>query len=146
MQNYHVILHFEGFRLLLPQHNIISVEVIEDLLFLKDNETDAQQAGIIGWVYLERQQNPVYCLSTQLTLAQALSPQHRVIVILQIAQGLFGLSCERIEPLPAHLRLHPQPLPNCMYVPDSPIENAVIYQEQISYPTTAEKLADYLFP
>ena len=144
MEQLHVILHFDGLRLLLPQQDIISVEVSEDLLPLRDDETDAQQAGIVGWVYLERQQNPVYCLSTDLTLQQNIPTQHEVIVVLQIKQGLFGLSCERIEPLSQHQQLHSVPV--CMQRKQSPVSHLVIHQNSIAHLVNAEEMANYLFP
>lgn len=145
METY-VILHFDGLRLLLPQHSIISVEVIEDLLPLKPFEVEEKQANIVGWVYLERQQNPVYCLSNQLNLRSNIPSKHEVIVVLQIQQGLFGITCERIEPIAEHVPLLLKTVPNCMHSSDSPIEHLAIYQNKIGHISSAEHLADYLFP
>lgn len=142
-QQIYVLLVFDGLHVLIPQHEIQSVEIIADV------HITPMQTGAIGWfTHGHEQESLIYCLSEELTLLLDL-PNNREFFVLfkSSAEDIsIGLACDEVETLSVkddHLYL--QELPIAMKLPGSPISQLVRYQEKMGCICEGEVLKQYIF-
>jgi len=112
--------------LLLPQHEVLSLEPIQDL---ESAETDDNSQ--IGCITLKGQQVPIYCLSRDLIPIREIPEDHRLCVLLQDELGAsFGILCHDVVTMES-TKLRVIPLPECMRLPGTPIRALALDGEQI---------------
>jgi hypothetical protein len=141
---FYVALEFDGLTLLIAQHEIRFVEVIEDV----QTQLEAGEAavGVAGWLTHGEEQFPVFCLSYDLELINDLPKESRYCVILETEgqEATFGLICHNMESLSPRYPLHIQAIPEAMYNPDSPLDNLALYQGGIACLSNALSLVSYI--
>ncbi|MDM8547188.1 hypothetical protein [Candidatus Venteria ishoeyi] len=143
MIEFFVLLRFDGLLLLIPQHDIHVVEVIDDVETGVEAEEEA--IGIMGWVNQNEQQFPVFTLDKNLNLLRYLPPDRKLCVLLKAGEdAAFGITCESIDALDENPGLYIQTIPDCMYMSESPLEKLVIYQHEAGAITGKDSLQQYL--
>jgi len=112
--------------LLLPQHEVLSLEPIQDLESAK-----ADGNNQVGCITLKGQQVPIYCLSQDLRPIKEIPEDHRLCVLLQDQHGVsFGILCNDVVTMES-ARFRVIPLPECMRLPGTPIRALVLDGEQV---------------
>ncbi len=130
------VLTLDGYKWLLPQAEIQSLESILDI----DREVRVPHS--VGAVAFTDQWWPVYCLSGELQILPHLPDSRRVCPLLDNSADRFGLVCDSVETLAEAPRL--LALPACMVLPDSPIQALVLLNDGLGCVTTTERLAALL--
>lgn len=132
-----VVMQIDDQRLLLPQHEVVSLEAVMDI------QREHARFPVAGLITLAGQAWPVYCLQgSSLAISLDLPPQRRICVLLH--DGHYGLAvvCDQIEMLVRPPRAR-YPLPPCMAKPNSLIEWLAVHEETVSCVTTTARLAAY---
>lgn len=140
-QQIYVLLIFDGLHMLVPQHEVQSVEIIADV------HITSMYTGAIGWFsHGHGQESPVYCLSEELTLLLDLPKNREFFILLKSSDGItIGLACDEVETLNVkHDHLYLQDLPVVMKLPGSPISRLVRYQEKIGCICEGDVLRKYM--
>jgi len=137
----YVLLVFDGLHMLVPQHEVQSVEIIADV------HITSMYTGAVGWfAHGHGQESPVYCLSEEMTLLLDLPKNREFFILLKSSDTTtIGLACDEVETLHAkndHLYL--QDLPVVMKLPGSPISRLVRYQDKIGCICAGEVLRKYI--
>jgi len=129
-------LTLDGYRWLLPQTEIYSLESLPDI----DQEVRAPHS--IGAVGSGGEWWPVYCLSGELQLLPQIPDSRRACVLLNNRADHFGLVCDQVETLAEAPRLLDVPV--CMRLPDSPLQALTLLDGGLGCVTTTEHLAALL--
>jgi hypothetical protein len=141
---FYVALEFGNLTLLVAQHEIRFVEVIEDV----QTQLEAGEAavGVAGWLTHGDEQFPVFCLLPDLELTNDIPKSSRYCVILETEEqeATFGLICDNMESLSPHYPLHIQAIPEVMRNPDNPLERLALYQGGIACLSNALNLISYI--
>jgi hypothetical protein len=120
-------------RLLLAQAAIRDIEGGDDV-----GRDDAPPGGV-GWIRVNRQTYPVYCLTEEFELTGAIPAARRICVLLSHADGPFGLLCDQLEVQEAPETFHP--LPECMRLDGSPVSALVLQADGIACLSSVQRLA-----
>lgn len=144
MVHFYVLLGFDGLHLLLPQHEIRVVEIIEDVELHVEPEEAA--AGVMGWISQSDQQFPVFSLNYSLELCNHLPPNRKYCVLLETdEEAVFGITCDSFISLDGFKGdLHLQAIPPAMHLEFSPLSGLGIYEGQMICQTDASSLMGYL--
>jgi hypothetical protein len=144
MVNFPVELRFNDLCLVVSQHDIAAVEIIEDVE-TSHIETEEAAAGVMGWIKLSEHQWPVFSLDNQLRPLPYLPKERNFCVLLDAgADTLFGLTCEFFGALSVKTRLVEHPVPSAMKLSDSVVESLLIYGESIACTSSGAHLMGYL--
>lgn len=142
--HFYVVLTFDGFHLLLDEHDIRSVEVVEDVQTQVEKEESS--IGVVGWLSYGEEQYPVFHLSTDLQLLPEPPDDKRFCVLIQTEgeEAVFGIMCDALTQLePGHI-LYLQPIPEPCHLPHTPLTQLAVYDESVAYVTTADNLVSYI--
>ncbi len=112
------VLTVDGYKWLLPQAEIQSLESILDI----DREVCIPHS--IGAVAFTGQWWPAYCVSGDFQALPQLPNARRVCPLLTDGVDSFGLVCDRVDALAEPPLLFA--LPACMVLPDSPVQALVL--------------------
>ena len=142
--HFYVVLRFSSLNLIVAQHDIRFVEVLEDVQ--TQLEAGEAAAGVAGWLTHGEEQFPVFCLSHELEPLSFIPEGRRYCVILETSgeEATYGLLCAEIIPLAPNYPLHIQPIPEAMRNNDSPILNLATYESGIGCVSSAEALVGYI--
>lgn len=144
MVHFYVLLGFDGLNLLLPQHEIRVVEIIEDVELHVEPEEAA--AGVMGWISQSDQQFPVFSLNYSLELYNHLPPNRKYCVLLETEEeAVLGITCDEFISLDDFKgELYLQDIPPAMHLDFSPLSGLGIYEGQMICRTDASSLMGYL--
>jgi len=144
MVHFYVLFVFDNLRLLIPQHEIRVVEIVDDVEL--HVEPEEAMAGVMGWVNQGEQQFPVFSLNQKLGLFSYMPPRRKYCVLLETEEeAVLGITCEELISLDGYKgNLHMQPLPACMPLPFSPITALAIYKNEVCCLSSAANLMQYL--
>jgi len=139
---FHVVLHFDDIRLVVPQENIRMIEMIESVETYV--EPEESMIGIMGWVSYFEQQYPVFTLSAELHLLDSLPASRDFCVLLETPEeAIYGLSCDQVESLEISSDMIYTDLPDCMFKAHSPIQSLMIRQNKVASMTNSQALMYY---
>jgi len=144
MVHFYVLLGFDGLNLLIPQHEIRVVEIIEDVELHVEPEEAA--AGVMGWISQSDQQFPVFSLNADLGLYSHLPPNRKYCVLLETEEeAVLGITCDEFISLDDFKGdLHLQEIPPSMHLDFSPLSGLGIYEDRMICQTDASSLMGYL--
>lgn len=144
MVHFYVLLGFDGLNLLIPQHEIRVVEIIEDVELHVEPEEAA--AGVMGWISQSDQQFPVFSLNADLGLYSYLPSSRKYCVLLETEEeAVLGITCDEFISLDNFKgNLHLQDVPLAMHLEFSPLSGLGIYEERMICMTEASSLMGYL--
>lgn len=125
-------LAIDELSLLLPQRQIELLEPVLEVRYAEEG---------FGWIEMEGEPLPVYCLSQQLALLHPPPPQRQICALLDRPGGLFGLLCDELDLMGS---LHSVPLPPAMHLPGTPISGLARYKQRVFCITSAQALGDYV--
>lgn len=132
---------FDGLHLFVPQSDVISVEIISDILITYTT------IGAIGWFGQHGQGGdlPIFCLSQNMTLLPEMPDSRQFFVLLKAPRLPLGIACDEVETVNfAKEQLHPQKIPSVMKAPGSPIGQLLIYQGRIACLCTGQDFIHYV--
>lgn len=125
-------------KLVFPQTDVNTIETLAGI-------TRNPEPGLeTGWVTIQGEQIPIYCLADNMTLLTTLQDAIRFVLLVKSKQGLFGLACERIKPFTALSPIEIYSVPNCMKTKDSPIAHITLIENEIAYIIHADDLYRYI--
>ncbi len=128
------LLKISGLRLLLPQKEIRALETADSV-----EKTDALPHSV-GWLQHSQQRWPVYCLSQNLTLLDAVPAERRACVLLGAGTGFAGILCDDVS-ISQSSQSQPLELPPAMRLPQTPVLGLIASgDEGIVCITSAEQL------
>ncbi|MEY3219807.1 MAG: hypothetical protein RIT27_1164 [Pseudomonadota bacterium] len=144
MVNFYVLLGFDGLSLLIPQHEVRVVEIIEDVELHVEPEEAA--AGVMGWISQSDQQFPVFTLNARMDLCSFLPETRQYCVLLETEEeAVLGITCDEVISLDDFKGdLHLQPIPPSMHLDFSPLSGLGLYEERMVCTTDASSLMGYL--
>ncbi len=144
MVHFYVLLGFDGLNLLIPQHEIRVVEIIEDVELHVEPQEAA--AGVMGWISQSDQQFPVFSLNYSLELYNHLPPNRKYCVLLESEEeAVLGITCDEFISLDDFKGdLHLQEIPPSMHLDFSPLSGLGIYEDRMICQTDASSLMGYL--
>lgn len=137
------LIKIDGLNLLLPQGDIRSLELVNDM------DIAAPALHSAGWISYANKHWPVYCLSHNLSLMDSVPTTRRACAMLALGAGFIGILCDDMLVL-KNIAAQPQPLPPAMHQPESPIHPAtpirylVAYEQGIACLTDATSFASYV--
>lgn len=129
----YALLHLGMTKLLLAQPDIREIESVGDI-----DTIDAPMGGI-GRIHINRQTYPVYCLTEEFELTDAIPASRKMCVLLAHQGGQFGLLCDRVDMVGSPAGFHA--LPECMRLDDTPVEALVALPEGVACVSSAHRLA-----
>ena len=118
--------------LLIPQHQVQVLEPAFDVQ--RSNGED------VGWITVAGVRCPVYCLSENLQPIREVPTDRHICVLLDIEGGKFGLLCNQVFMF-EQTKLDIKPLPECMHVPNVPLQGLVLHGEKVLCVTSAHALS-----
>ncbi|ALG67995.1 hypothetical protein [Beggiatoa leptomitoformis] len=150
--NLYVFVVLDGTHLFIPQKDVETVEIIADLHPIRTEQ------GFIGRFGGHGQESYVFCLAEDLSLITdvpedreyffLLKPPADVQAAIQAGTAdntLLGVVCNEVETINFQKEnLYPQPLPDIMKLPQSPISQLVIYHDKLTYICPGDTLWQYL--
>lgn len=144
MVHFYVLLGFDGLNLLIPQHEIRVVEIIEDVELHVELEEAA--AGVMGWISQSDQQFPIFSLNADLGLYDYLPETRKYCVLLETdEEAVLGITCDEVISLDDFKGdLYLQDIPPSMHLEFSPLSGLGIYEERMLCTTDASSLMGYL--
>jgi len=137
----YIMMVFDGLHLFVPQIDVISVEIISDILITYTT------IGAIGWFGQHGQGGdlPIFCLSENMTLLPEMPDSRQFFVLLKAPRLPLGIACDEVETVNfVKEQLHPQKIPSIMKATDSPISQLLIYQGYIAYLCTGRDFIHYV--
>ncbi|MCB1780682.1 MAG: hypothetical protein KDJ34_11465 [Candidatus Competibacteraceae bacterium] len=129
-------LTLDGYRWLLPQTEIYSLESLLDI------DQEVRTSHSIGAVGFRGEWWPVYCLSGEMQLLPHIPDSRRNCVLLDNHADRLGLICDHVETIAADQHL--LELPACMRLPGSPLQALALLNGRLGCVTTTEHLAALL--
>ncbi len=129
----YALLQFGATRLMLAQPDIREIGGADDI-----DPADAPPGGV-GWLRIGRQTYPVYCLSDDMVLTDGIPTLRQTCALLAHQGGQFGLLCDHVQILDTPGAFHP--LPECLRLPDSPVEALVLQPAGLACLVSAPRLA-----
>ncbi|EIJ43796.1 hypothetical protein BegalDRAFT_2968 [Beggiatoa alba B18LD] len=150
--NLYVFAVIDGTQLLIPQKDVETVEIIADLHPIRTEQ------GFIGRFGGHGQESYVLCMSEDLSLINDVPEAREYFFLLKpptttktatpanIAENaLLGMVCDEVETINfKRENLYPQPMPDIMKLPQSPISQLVIYRNKLTYICNGDALWQYL--
>jgi hypothetical protein len=137
--HFYVRLVFDGLMIFVAQRDLRVVEISDDVIPMPQ----ADESGVVGWLPLSERQYPVFSLSGDMKVLPELADQ-RYCVLLQCDDGIFGLTCDEVEPLEPGYHLAAYPMPEAMKTELSPFSHIIAFHNRIGCLTTASALLIYL--
>jgi len=134
----YAMLSMDGLKLLIPQKQIIALEMAKDMELTQTDDC------VAGYLQFNNKSWPVFCLNKKLSLINSEdSLKHRFCVLLQTDNVHFGILSEQALLLNSG-ELTPQPLPEAMITVDSPLSALTVYEGKIICISSAEHLTHLL--
>lgn len=133
----YIRLFFDDLNLLLPQHQLHTLEPVSDL------QTPAVSQDGVGWMANGGHRWPVYCLSGALETMHLIPDNRRICVLVAHQSRAFGLVCENVDTMPEQ-ELMSWPLPNCMYTPGTPINALALHDRRVYCMSTVTSMGIYM--
>ncbi len=133
----YALIKLGSLNLMLLQDSIRTLESIADL------ELNAPPENGIGWINFQGSAWPVYCLTEDLRISDALPEAYRICALLSIENGFIGFVCNEVLLMPKN-EIKPQPVPLSMVSTHSTITALVYYEESMACLTSPQLLTDYL--
>ena len=134
---YIAALSIESLRLLLPHHQIRTLEPVSDI------EKSQKPNAEIGWIVTEGAKIPVYCLSRDLAILDMIPHERRIAALLAADAGAIGILCDDLKII-AGKECTAHPLPDCMEVSGTPITGLVIHNDAVCCLSSTDQLLTYL--
>ena len=131
------ILNIAGLRLLLPQHDLRTVESASDV---DDSEPEPYS---VGWIKYQQKRWPTYCLSDDLALLSHMPPTCRACVLMAVGDGYIGIMSDDV----IIMRKTPErqyELPAAMKMPETPIKFLLSLDDAIVCVTEAQLLFQHI--
>lgn len=126
-------------RLMLPQSEVRGLETAAAI------DTDETKPFSVGWVRINDERWPVYCLSPELTLLLVVPKERRSCMVLNTGAGYIGILCDEFtvgEDIPLEQR---RDLPPAMRIADTPILGlAALADGEVACITSAERLVEHV--
>lgn len=140
-----VLLSMGGLMLALPQKDIVTTVLTADLQSAPEAspETGMGSDRAIGWLKLEAQYSPVYCLDGHLAVVSTLIGAARVLLF-RSDERILGLAGTHISLLANDADIVVPPLPACLKQPGSPLVGLALRNNAIVYVINAQMLGRYL--
>jgi chemotaxis signal transduction protein len=140
------MLTLDGWRWLIPQGEIHSLEPVFDITEYSEAEVDDNAlvtSDLLGVILLAGESWPIYCLAGDFSSLHTIPDTRRICILLRSEQGRWGLVCDQIEVLESEQpRL--QPVPDCMAKANSLLHGLISYGDYLAYVTTTAHLTNYL--
>lgn len=133
----YVRLFFDGLNLLLPQHQLHTLEPVSDL------QTTAGCEDGVGWITNGGYRWPVYCLSSALDMMNRCPHGRHICALVAHQSQAFGLVCEDVDTMPGQ-DLVSWSLPTCMYTPGTPINALALHDGRVYCITTVTDMGGYM--
>lgn len=133
----YVMLLIDGLKLLIPQDQIVALEMTTDM--------NASKAGalVAGYFQFKNKSWPIFRFSKSLTLTSSVGLDYRFCILLQTGSTFFGILSKQALLLKAEDVIS-QPLPESMSMTNSPISALTIYDGDVCCVSSAEQLAGLL--
>jgi hypothetical protein len=131
------LLKINGLNLLLPQGEIRTLESATEL------NTIAPALCSAGWIAYHQKSWPVYCLSEDLSLLQAVPPERRACAMMTMGAGFIGILCDDMIILKDFIAQRHE-LPQAMKLPATPILHLVNYEQGIACVSNAKQMTAYI--
>lgn len=135
------LLSMDGLVLALPQKDIVTIVLAADLQPAPDAGMGSDRAT--GWITLDAQYRPVYCLDGHLAVASTLISAVRVLLF-RSDERILGLAGTHISLLANDSDIVVPPLPACLKQPGSPLVGLALRNNAIVYVLNAQMLGRYL--
>jgi len=133
------LLDISGLRLMLPQSEMRALEAATAL------DTDETKPFSVGWVRLNGERWPVYCLSPELSLLVVVPKERRSCLVLGSGAGYIGILCDEFS---VGVQIPPEQrhdLPPAMRMADTPIVGlAALDDDEVACITSAERLIEHI--
>lgn len=139
------LLSMDGLVLALPQKDIVTIVLAADLQPAPEAspETGMGSDRAMGWLKLNAQYRPVYCLDGHLAVASTLISAVRVLLF-RSDERILGLAGTQISLLANDSDIVVPPLPACLKQPGSPLVGLALRNNAIVYVLNAQMLGRYL--
>lgn len=129
---------FGALKLIFPQTDVNTIETRAGITPNPQNDLQT------GWVMVQNESVPIYCLADNMAPQTTLSNAIRFVLILKSKQGLYALACERIKPFTVHTPIEIHPIPDCMHNGNSPVAHITLIENELAYITHADDLFSYI--
>ena len=135
----YVLLVFDGQYFFIPQDEVLSIEIIADVLMTDDD------IGAVGRFSGHGLESPVFCLAYDLSLLSEVPSCREYFVLLKDEEQPLGITCDEVENINfKQEHFYPQDLPDVMQTQNSPIRQLLFYQEQVACVCSGSAVVKYL--
>lgn len=133
------LMFISGLCLMLPQSEVRGLETSAAM------DTEETKPYSVGWVRINEERWPVYCLSPELTLLLIAPKERRSCLVLDTGAGYIGILCDEFT-VGEQIALDRQhDLPSAMRLPDTPLLGlAALADGQVACITNAERLVEHV--
>jgi hypothetical protein len=134
------VLSFDGVYLLLPQQEVSTIEVANNIL----DEGDAP--GALGIVKSGSREWPVFALTSELKKRLERPPSYKFCVCINdVAQAqAFSIACEEVNTLEIEKTSELKAVQPCMRTLDCPVEALMLKDNQLMLVSNVETMQKYL--
>lgn len=130
-------LSIDSLTLLLPHHEVHTLEPVTDL------KTTQKQDKVAGWCVSGNTKVPIYCLSDEFEISDAIPNVRRMAVLINFYNGTIGLLCDDLNIISRKLLIE-HPLPSPMRVKGTPLTGLATHENTVFCLSTANRLGKFL--
>ncbi|MEE9302814.1 MAG: hypothetical protein V3U84_03420 [Thiotrichaceae bacterium] len=134
----YAMLLMDGLKLLIPQKQIIALEMTNDIELSQTNDD-----SVVGYLQFKNMSWPIFCFNSELSLLSAASLSRRFCVLLQSDSASFGILSEQALLLNSG-QIDPQQLPEAMLTATTPISGLAVHMDEVICISSAKQLAKQL--
>jgi len=134
------VLQIGGLWIAFPQYQIASVNLVSDM------GTRISKGINVGFIQKDKQDWPIYAMSSTLSMLSSLSMQHRFCVCFHptAGQNYIGLAVDAVVALELQDSQILQPLPDCMQNSRSPFTQVVRNEDRLIFMSDIDYLKHYV--
>ena len=133
------ILTFDGVNLLLPQANVVTIEMSTTF------DQRANSNGALGNLSMGNLEWPVYALDANFRPLDRCPEEYRYCVAVSInGAEAFSLACEEVGAILVESEDEINPLQDCMKTPTNPIESLLFKDDRLMLLSNVNSMANFL--
>lgn len=135
------VLKFDGVRLLLPQPDVASVEIIQNI------DEPQVSSGAIGTIVSGHIEWPVFALNAKLKILNRCPAAYKYCAAINFkGEAAFSLACEEVSVMSVDIDDGLISVPRCMRTINCPVESIVLEGHQIMLVSETGALQKFLVP
>ena len=131
------VLSIDRLRLLLPHHQVRTLEPVSDI------DLSKKQNREVGWLEAGEVKSPIYCFSRDLVVLETIPNERRIAVVMVADTGSIGVLCDDLNIMPRDDFIS-HPLPVSMNTSGTPLTGLAIHDDAICCLSSANHLLEYV--